>query len=499
MKDFGRSYKRLTGFDLEGDVFTFEDRIFRGIFKGKGILWERIFKICEKNNLFRHSIVKTKIITEPLFPKLSYDLIFEHEKIPFISYPHEWPVEMLKEAAIFHIDLSLALAQFGLMLKDFHPLNILFNNSRPVFVDFTSIIFADKLVNEDYLKPMKNRFPFKFLWNTNSKYFYEMYRIMFAPYFLFPLYLMKRGKFKETRLRMLESTLNASGSPCLREKELHAQLCKREQITYRFAKLLKMLSLVTYGNTNNLFLKTLKREIKNLSPILGESNWTNYYKAKNEDFDFEPSPRWTPKNWVVYKFIKEFNPKTVLDVACNTGWFSIMASKLGCQVVAFDNNEACINLLYHRIKNEKLSILPLMIDFTAPTEDRFASAKDEVAERRQINDKYPLILAASRRLKCEMVMALGIIHHLVFLQNVTFRQITEMLNMFCERYLLLEFISISDKLIQAPEDYYFVRNNPKKFDWYTQKNLIRELKIYFNKIEIKRGFPETRTILICTK
>lgn len=71
---------------------------------------------------------------------------------------------MLKDAALLHIDLFIRLGRHGLVFKDWHPYNILFKGTNPVFVDFGSIIPTDQLLNEAYLTPPRVTPPFGLLW-----------------------------------------------------------------------------------------------------------------------------------------------------------------------------------------------------------------------------------------------------------------------------------------------------------------------------------------------
>ncbi len=64
--------------------------------------------------------------------------VLEHERIPFVSYPYEWPFSMLKDAALLQLDLlERALAE-DLTLKDSTPYNVQWNGSQPVFIDVGS-------------------------------------------------------------------------------------------------------------------------------------------------------------------------------------------------------------------------------------------------------------------------------------------------------------------------------------------------------------------------
>ena len=64
--------------------------------------------------------------------------VLEHERIPFVSYPYEWPFSMLKDAALLQLDLlERALAE-DLTLKDSTPYNVQWRGSQPVFIDVGS-------------------------------------------------------------------------------------------------------------------------------------------------------------------------------------------------------------------------------------------------------------------------------------------------------------------------------------------------------------------------
>ncbi len=64
--------------------------------------------------------------------------VLKHERIPFVSYPYEWPFSMLKDAALLQLDLTLAALGEGMILKDSTPYNVQFKGAKPVFVDVGS-------------------------------------------------------------------------------------------------------------------------------------------------------------------------------------------------------------------------------------------------------------------------------------------------------------------------------------------------------------------------
>ena len=65
-------------------------------------------------------------------------LVVEHERIPFRSFPYEWPPEMLHAAGELTLDLAETLLPEGLGLKDATPYNVLFRGPKAVHVDLLS-------------------------------------------------------------------------------------------------------------------------------------------------------------------------------------------------------------------------------------------------------------------------------------------------------------------------------------------------------------------------
>ena len=64
--------------------------------------------------------------------------VLEHEPVPVVSYPYEWPFAMLREAAALQLEVLLAALDEGMSLKDGTAYNVQFVGSRPVFIDVGS-------------------------------------------------------------------------------------------------------------------------------------------------------------------------------------------------------------------------------------------------------------------------------------------------------------------------------------------------------------------------
>ena len=136
--------------DPAGTIFYINDRIFRKINK---VGLDRI-NFLEKEEILKESIkrnylIQTKILNDDEKKKLNLnlsDVILEHIKIPYISYPYEWSFNQLKTAAIFHLDFNLFLLDLGASLIDASAFNIQYIGSKPIFIDTLSI---EKYVNRE--------------------------------------------------------------------------------------------------------------------------------------------------------------------------------------------------------------------------------------------------------------------------------------------------------------------------------------------------------------
>ena len=96
-------------------------------------------------------IVQTRLLGEDEADQLLHDPIFaasynridgrvllEHERIPFPSYPYEWPPEMLHAAGELTLSLAQSLLEEDRGIKDASPYNVMFRGPDPVFIDILS-------------------------------------------------------------------------------------------------------------------------------------------------------------------------------------------------------------------------------------------------------------------------------------------------------------------------------------------------------------------------
>jgi len=392
--------------------------------------------------------------------------------VPFVSYPYEWCATMLKDATLLLIDLATELAKQNLTLQDAHPWNVLFDSCRPIYVDFGSIVPA----GTDTLWPAYDEF---------------------CRFFVYPLYLMSNGYGRIARWLLhdndhgvLKSDLSAlthktllGVEPKQAVKNLLASAYQRAPSSFRpvLAKgfaLLKSLSFRTVPRSYQSpldFLQQVRREVETITLPSARTEWTDYYESNFPSFS--PSHDWTAKHHSVHKVLSDLRPGTVLDMGSNRGWYSQLAALLGSRVVSLDVDDTTVAQVYHDAKEKNLPITPLIMDFRFPTPGYGLC--------------YQSFPPATERLKCDMVLALALTHHLVFKGQLNFAQIVDGLSIFTRKWLLVEFVPREDRYVREWWS--------ERFSWYTLDNFIGAVNERFRDVRILPCYPEPRVLLLCEK
>jgi len=390
--------------------------------------------------------------------------------VPFASYPEEWCAAMLKDAALAMVELLTELAQYGLTLKDAHPWNILFDAWKPVYVDLPSIM----PIKDDAKWPGYDQF---------------------CRFYLYPLILMAHRQDRIAR-RLLPEYEGVSKSDLLRLTQrslLSASLSSmmgrltsllRQDVARACDSLLKigpkrLQTLVrkeSHGQESHLaLLKEIKREVESIT--LPSLNAEELSHDENSTPSISPQNAWTAKQHGLHKILAELRPGSVLDIGSISGWYSKLAALFGSTTVSFDTNSTRIAQLYYDARDGKLSILPLVMDFTDPTPSRGLSSHWSIA--------------ATERFQCDMVVALALVHQIVFKRCLNFDQIVEGLALFSKRWLVVEFVPAQDEDLRKCRSHIF--------SWYTLDNFISTLRRRFHSVSILPSHPKPRVLLLCEK
>jgi hypothetical protein len=104
------------------------------------------WRALAESRLWRELQEEGRVVdTEPAEPDALPDLlageaagVLRHERVPFVSYPYEWPYSMLKDAALLQLELNQRALRADLALKDASPYNVQWRGARPTFIDVGS-------------------------------------------------------------------------------------------------------------------------------------------------------------------------------------------------------------------------------------------------------------------------------------------------------------------------------------------------------------------------
>ena len=144
--------------DPAGFCFSHDKRIFRFVAADALPEFENFLQTnCAKKFLAQKKLISSRRLDENeaaqlrqspelknIFAVEKSGAIFEHEKISFPAYAHEWPREMLWAAGKLTLEIAQAALADGFCLKDATPNNILFRGSEPIFVDVLSFERRDR-------------------------------------------------------------------------------------------------------------------------------------------------------------------------------------------------------------------------------------------------------------------------------------------------------------------------------------------------------------------
>jgi SAM-dependent methyltransferase len=297
------------------------------------------------------------------------------------------------------------------------------------------------------------------------------------------------------RRRIEDTTLNASTSTiglreCMPKLRLGRTMI-RKMLRLNKAKRDESQAFAALRDSSDTarFYAAMRQHVQSLGVALGGSAYSAYYQQKGEDQDKVYSDVWNAKQKSVHDALNSPEIRSVLDVACNTGWFALMAEKLGKSVVAFDIDEGCIETLYSQVRCSRLNVLPLVMNFTQLTQDRYS-----------IHDGNKVLINAKQRLRSDSVIALGIIHHLVLGLGLSFDEVLDSLVALCEKQLLIEFVAPDDAMIQDEPSFFPAYFKDRALiSAYDMQTLIARIEARGFEISVRASHPETRKMLVCNK
>jgi len=321
-----------------------------------------------------------------------WPFVLECSRLPFVSMPYEWSFSLLRDAALFHLDLHLDLLARGFTLSDASAYNVQFVGPNPIFIDHLSV------------RPYQDGE----FWTGHRQ---------FCEQFLNPLLL-------RAYLDIAPNSWYRGSLEGISILDLARLLPLRRKLSWKALSHIVLPSKFQSGSTSDKdanfsvqgrrfplagfvgMLRQLRRWISHLTPAnVSKTTWANYAKTTTYSDD-ETSLK---KN-VVSKLVISSGAKSVIDLGCNSGDYSQVSLGGGAtQVIGFDFDQQALDQAHQRAKADDLNFLPLYLDAKNPSPDQGWMQRERGG--------------LAGRAKADLVLALAFEHHLAIAHNIPLDQV----------------------------------------------------------------------------
>ena len=340
----------------------------------------------------------------------------KHPRLPFVSYPHEWPSAMLYAAGTLTLDIAEAIHGEGFRLKDASPYNIGFHYGSPVFLDLLSI---------------EKRPPKDPIWRAEAQFVRQfLLPLMCAKYFNLPPHvLLANGSDTITPecvyglaspiRRLLPPFLWWVSLPVWLSGSRKVEEAAQETIT----KPPEMASFIISRT-----LRRLRKALERLAPSKGvQSAWSDYEETRL----YTPKQLSTKSDFVAKATALTHNGR-ILDIGCNAGEFSIQTATSGHRVVAMDADPTAAGMAWERVVEDSANVDVICADISRPTPAMGFN-----------NNEWDSLLTRLTG-KFDIVFALGVSHHLMVTAGIPLDHLIELLASLSKRFVAIEFIAPMD-------------------------------------------------------
>lgn len=325
--------------------------------------------------------------------------VLRHDRVPVISYPFEWPFEMLRDAALLQLEVTGRAIAEGFITKDATSYNVQFDGTAPVFIDVGSF------------EPLRSGEP------------WFGYR-QFCELFLNPLVLQAvAGAPYHPWLRgSLDGIAPSDLAPLIKGRRrldrglaVHVRLHARAESRYADADRERdvggeMRQAGLGPKVLAAQIENLRRTVRGLRWKAQSSTWSDYaQRGHYSDADLDA------KDTFVVRAVQATSPGLVLDLGANDGRFSMLAVDNGAErAVAVDSDHLVVDRLYRHLRDSgERRILPLVMNLADPSNGLGWQGR----ERPSFVD----------RVRPDLVLCLAVVHHLALTDTIPLELIVDQL------------------------------------------------------------------------
>jgi ribosomal protein L11 methylase PrmA len=406
--------------DHSGRIYHAGSDIFRSVSRraaedyGHALKSGLIEKLMAEGKLVTTKEVDQRVLTDA---GIETTIVLRHQRIPFISYPYEWPFSLLKAAALLHLDIHIEALKHGITLSDASAYNVQFRGIEPVFIDVLSF----RRYREGEAWAGHRQFCEQFL---NPLLLRSLFGIAHNDWY--------RGRLEGIGTQELADLLpwwRNSSFNLLTHVTLQARLQRAAAAdSGAYTERAKKTSLSKRAHA--AILEELRNWIGDLKPLKSKATTWQHYAEQTTYGEKERQA----KGRFIAAFCRETRPEMLWDIGCNTGEYAEIALSSGAKrVVGFDYDQGALERAIARAKGKGLDLLPLYQDGANPSPGQGWMGR----ERRSTQERGG----------ADALIALAFEHHLAIGRNVPLDQLVAWLVALAPKGII-EFVQKSDPTVQ---------------------------------------------------
>ena len=406
--------------DRSGKIYHAGSDVFRSVSRRAAEDYEHALKSGLLEKLMAEGkLVATQEVDQRVLSEAGIEtaMVLRHQRIPFISYPYEWPFSLLKSAALLHLDIHMEALKHGITLSDASAYNVQFRGIEPVFIDVLSF----------------RRYREGEAW-AGHRQFCEQF---LNPLLLRAIFGIAHNDWYRGRLEGIGTQELADLMPWWRNLSFnlltHVTLQARLQRTAaadKGASMRRAMHTKLSKHAHAAILDQLRRWIGDLRPPKSAATTWQHYA---EQTTYGQEERQTKSRFIA-AFCRKARPELLWDIGCNTGEYADVALSSGARrVVGFDYDQGALERAIARAKAERLDFLPLYQDGANPSPGQGWMGR----ERRSTQERGG----------ADALIALAFEHHLAIGRNVPLDQLVAWLVTLAPKGII-EFVQKSDPTVQ---------------------------------------------------
>jgi ribosomal protein L11 methylase PrmA len=442
--------------DPAGQVFTKNGEVFRSIFT-PGVKDYEAAKEAGVHDMLIDAgmLISHKEVNPDAHTVQEAVYCLNHPRIPMITYPWEWSFSMLKDAARLHLEAMELLLPLGFWLRDANAFNVQYDGKGLRLIDTLSI--GKRATGSPWVA--YGQFCSNFLAPLSIAAYCDVRALGLWRSYIdgIPLDLA----VKMIPLRVL------CRPGIFMHLVLHARFQKNADRKADIGKSNAARQPTVSDRGLIGLVRSLRRVIDGIKWKRESQVWEDYQEIRTYTTQDVNS-----KTEFVHRALNRVTPLTVWDLGANTGEFSLISAQNGAFVVSIDGDAACTEHLYQHcsVKGPIERLLPLNINLTNPSPGLGWRGR----ERLSLQERGP----------ADLVLALAVIHHMVFTSCIPLKKIAEWLSGLGKN-AVVEFVPLDDPMVKKLLRFRNDEHHPYDLD--TFRNSFSNYYEFLDEQKLKNG------------